>query len=76
MNESTLSFTGRIAGWSARHRWWVVGGSALGIFLAVVVLFTVETKTRNDGDGPGESGEAQVLINEQFKDSSEPAVNL
>ena len=53
-DTSTLSCTGVIAGWSARHHWWVVGASALAIFLAVFVLFTVETKTRGDGDGPGD----------------------
>ena len=71
IDSSTLSFTGRIAGWSARHRWWVVGGSALAVFLAVFVLFTVETKTRDDGDGPGESGGAERLIDERFRGSEE-----
>lgn len=71
IDSSTLSFTGRIAGWSARHRWWVVGGSALAVFLAVFVLFTVETKTRDDGDGPGESGRAERLIDERFRGSEE-----
>ena len=70
-DSSTLSFTGRIAGWSARHRWWVVGGSALVVFLAVFVLFTVETKTRDDGDGPGESGRAERLIDERFRGPEE-----
>ena len=36
LDTSTLSFTGRIAAWSARHRWWVVAASVMMLVLAVL----------------------------------------
>ena len=60
-----LSFTGRIANWSARHRWWVVGASVVFIILAMFILNTVETKEL-DYNGEGESGAAIDLINDRF----------
>ena len=65
-----LSFTGRIARWSARHRWWVIGASALVIALAIFLLGAVETKERPDEEGAGESGKADELINERFRGPS------
>ena len=37
------SFTGRIAGWSARHRRWGVSTTALFLLLAVLVVALIET---------------------------------
>ena len=56
----TLSFTGRIAAWSARHRWWVVAASVLILVFAMFVSSTVETKLLDDNEiggrrvGPGD----------------------
>ena len=63
----TLSFTGRIAAWSARHRWWVVAASVLIVVSAMLVSSTVETKLL-DGDegGVGDSSRAAQLIDERF----------
>ncbi|PKB82490.1 MAG: hypothetical protein BZY88_04320 [SAR202 cluster bacterium Io17-Chloro-G9] len=60
-----MSFTGRIAGWSARHRWWVIAASILVIFLAIFTANTVETKLL-DYDGEGESAYGADLIGERF----------
>ena len=60
-----LSFTGRIANWSALHRWWVVGASAMFIVLAMFILNTVETKIL-DYVGEGEAVEGNDLIEERF----------
>ena len=65
IDGSNLSFTGRIAGWSARHRWWVVGASVMFIVLAIMVLGNVETKTL-DYNGEGESGKGADLVTERF----------
>ena len=51
---SNLSFTGRIANWSARHRWWVVGASLMVVVMAFFVLNSVEMEIL-DYDGEGES---------------------
>ena len=71
-NGSSLSFTARIAGWSARHRWPVLAASILVIFLAVVAIFSLGTELRDDDEGVGESGEAQKLMEERFQVQEEP----
>ena len=58
---NSLSFTGRIAGWSARHRWWVVAASVMVIFLAIFTLNTVEMKVL-DYEGEGDSARGAELI--------------
>ena len=63
----SLSFTGRIAAWSARHRWWVVAASVMMLVLAVVASSTFEAKLLDDNDiAEGESGEAIRLLDERF----------
>ena len=72
---SPLSFTGRIASWSARHRWLVVGASAIFIVLAIMVLGTVETKTL-EYNGEGESAKAFDLITDRFDVVATPTEQL
>ena len=69
--SSTLSFTGRIAGWSARHRWWVVAASVLVIVLAMFASNTIETKEL-EYLGDGESGRAAELVDDRFEANSAP----
>ena len=72
---SGLVFTGRIASWSARHRWWVLAASVLVIVLAMFVLTTVATKTL-DYNGEGESARGADLINDRFQFNSAPTEQL
>ena len=72
---SNLSFTGRIANWSARHRWWVVAASVLFIVLAMFILNTVETKEL-DYDGEGEAVVGSDLIEERFDVTPVPTEQL
>ena len=61
--EDNLTFTGRIASWSARHRWWVIAASALVLVLAMFVSSTVETNLVDDNAiVVGESGDAISLL--------------
>ena len=60
-----LTFTGRIANWSARHRWWVVGASVLVLVLAMFASSTVETQIL-DYEGEGESVKGNDLVEERF----------
>ena len=72
-----LSFTGKIAGWSARHRWWVVAASILIIVSAMFVSSTVKPKLLNDNEiTEGESGEAIRLLDERFDDGGAPTEQL
>lgn len=43
-----LSFTGRIAGWSAAHRWMVLGASVLMLVLAIVASSMFTPKLLDD----------------------------
>ena len=67
VDGSDLSFTGRMASWSARHRWWVLASSAVVIVLAMVVIIGIGTETRDDDEGVGESGKAVKLMDERFR---------
>ena len=73
LDRSRLTFTARIAGWSARHRWWVLAFSLAVIVFAVFVMVSVGSELRDDGDGVGESSEAVRLMNERFRDVPAPA---
>ena len=70
-----LSFTARIAGWSARHRWPVLAASATVIFLAVVAIIAIGTDLRDDDEGVGESGKAVELMEERFRSEPVPDVD-
>ncbi len=72
--RNNLSFTARIAGWSARHRWWVLAGSALVISLLVAAMILVGTELRDDDEGVGESGTAVRLMQERFRIDPTPDV--
>ncbi len=73
--ESGLSFTGRIASWSARHKWWVVAGSVLVLVLAIFVMSSVETKEL-DYNGEGESGIGFDLVEDRFDVVAVPTEQL
>ncbi|MCI0830659.1 MAG: MMPL family transporter [Chloroflexi bacterium] len=75
--EDNLTFTGRIASWSARHRWWVIAASALVLVLAMFVSSTVETNLVDDNAiVVGESGEAIRLLDERFDEGGAPIEQL
>ena len=79
MNQSTvdlpkLSFTGRLAGWSARYRWAVLAGSVAVLVVAGVVSNTVGTEI-TEVFGAGDSRYGQKLIEERFEEI-EPLAEL
>ena len=72
-----FSFTGRIASWSARHRWWVIAATVLVLVAAMFVSSAVETKLLDDNElGEGESGKAIRLLDERFDDGGAPTEQL
>ena len=76
-DTSTLSSTGRIANWSARHRWSVVAASVMMLVLAVLASSTFEAKLLGDSEiTEGESGEAIRLLEERFDDGVAPTEQL
>ncbi|MCH7786376.1 MAG: MMPL family transporter [Chloroflexi bacterium] len=75
LDTSTLSFTGRTASWSARHRWWVVAASVMVLVLAMFVISTVETKTL-DYNGEGEASVGAQLIDDRFEFNPPPTEQL
>ena len=66
-NSSGLTPTGRIANWSARHRWWVVGIAAAIFLVALFIIGTVETKVLDhEAVGEGEAAVGANLIDDRF----------
>ena len=61
-----LSFTARLAHWSAVHRWITLLATVIVIVLAVFSIIAVGTETRDDDSGVGESGKGSALLNERF----------
>ena len=66
LDTSRLSFTGRLARWSATHPWWVVAASVLIVVLAMLAMNAVETKTL-EYSGEGEAAVGARLIEDKFK---------
>ena len=75
LDTSALNPIGKIAAWSALHRWWVVAGSILVLVVMMFVLNTVETKEL-DYEGEGESAEGAALITDGFDSSFVPTEQL
>ena len=67
------SVTARIAAWSERHRWRVVGAWMLILIAAVVTSSLVAADTDTDVEPPGEAGEAAQLFDERFGTGEESA---
>jgi len=65
VNGTGNAFTGRMATWSAQHRWWIVGASLVLVIVSMIIIIGVGTDTRDDEDAPGEAGRAQKLIEER-----------
>ena len=61
-----LSFTARLAHWSAVHCWIILLATVIVIVLAVFSIIAVGTETRDDDSGVGESGKGSALLNERF----------
>ncbi len=72
-----LTFTGQIAGWSARHRWLVIAAAAAFIVLAMFVSSTLETDILSDESlAVGESGTAADLVDDRFEFDINPTEQL
>ena len=55
-NGTGIAFTGRIATWSARHSWWILGASAAVVVISMAIIIGVGTDTRDDDEALGRSG--------------------
>ena len=69
-----FSFTGRFAGWSAKHRWKIVIGTVLLLVVAFGLNSAVGVKT-SEVMGAGEAQKARQLYEDRF-DIVEPADEL
>jgi len=76
VDKSALSFTGNIAAWSARHRWWVVAASVMVLVLAVLASSTFTPKLLDHDNGEGESAVGADLVTERFDITSPPTEQL
>ena len=69
-----MSFTGRIAGWSADHRWFVLAGAAVLLVVALFLSSTPGVETK-EVFGAGDSRHGQLLIEDRFE-KTEPLAEL
>ena len=69
-----FSFTGRFAGWSAKHRWKILIGTVLLLVVAFGLNSAVGVET-SEVMGAGEAQEAEQLFEDRF-DIIEPANEL
>lgn len=65
MASTSLSFTGRVAGWSARHRWIVLLGAIGLLVISFLLTSTIGIKT-SEVVGSGEARHGAKLIEERF----------
>ena len=65
-DASGVSFTGRVAGWSARHRWIVVLGAIALLVISFLLSGSVGVET-SDVFGTGESRKGHQLIEDRFE---------
>jgi len=65
MTSTSLSFTGRVAGWSARHRWIVLLGAIGLLVISFLLASTIGVKT-SEVVGSGEARHGAKLIEERF----------
>ena len=63
-----MSFTGRIAGWSARYRWLVLAGTIVVLAVALFLNSTLGVET-TEVFGAGDSRHGQVLIEDRFEET-------
>ena len=67
--DSTRNLAARAGRWSAQHRKKAIFGWLAFVAIAVVIGGSVGTKTLGDGDfGIGESGRADKVVSDHFKD--------
>ena len=60
-----VSFTGRVAGWSARHRWIILLGAIGLLVISFLLASTIGVKT-SEVIGSGEARHGNKLIEERF----------
>ena len=64
-------FTGRIAGWSRRHRWLVLAAWVLIAIFTIGACVAIGPDEDLEESGTGESGEAAELFDDRFSEDSE-----
>lgn len=73
--SSGLNPIGRVAAWSAAHRWWVIAAFVMVLASTMFVMSSVETKLI-DYYGEGESAVGQKLIVDGFEVLAVPTEQL
>jgi len=73
-SQSKPAFTGRIAGWSARNRWAVLGGTVVLLVVAFLLSGSLGVET-SEVMGTGDAREGNQLFDDRF-DIVEPAAEL
>ena len=75
VETSDLNPIGRIAAWSAAHKWWVIAAFVMVLASAMFVLSSVETKLL-DYYGEGDSATGTKLVEDGFDTLAAPTEQL
>ncbi|MBI5870083.1 MAG: MMPL family transporter [Actinobacteria bacterium] len=78
MTEVTVtnpSFSGRISGWSARHRWLVLAGTLLVLIGSFYLSSSLGVKT-SEVMGAGEAQRANELMENRFAEADPPSESI
>ena len=73
---STVTATGRVARWSATHKWWVLVATLLVLVGTVFASSAVTPVLQDGGEGVGESQVAADLFDEKFPTSADSSEQL
>lgn len=74
-NERKYLFTGRISGWSARHKWLVLAGTMLVLIGSFYLSSSFGVKT-SEVMGAGDAQRANELIEDRFEEVNPPSESI
>ncbi|MHB8793480.1 MAG: MMPL family transporter [Thermoleophilia bacterium] len=73
--DGKYMFTGRISGWSARHKWLVIAGTLLVLVGSFYLSSSLGVRT-SEVMGAGDAQRANELVEDRFKEADPPSETI